>query len=187
MGDYLKAEQIEQLLKGINKARVSKDNDGFSHLEAWDVRAHLNRIFGFARWSAEVVELVCAYEEETTTREGKPAFRVGYRATVALTIMSPNGSMLAHYTEAAFGQSVMPATKRGDAHDMAIKTAESQALKRCAVNLGDQFGLSLYQDGNTGAVVKDSLVKPESEEPAEKAEVTEETAKALKNLGVVND
>ena len=34
----------------------------------------------------------------------------------------------------------------GAAHDLAMKSAISQALKRCAANLGDQFGLSLYSD-----------------------------------------
>ena len=37
---------------------------------------------------------------------------------------------------------------------MAIKTAESQAFKRCAINLGDQFGLSLYNNGGTSSVVR---------------------------------
>ena len=48
----------------------------------------------------------------------------------------------------------MPDFKRGDAHDMAIKTAETQALKRAAINLGDQFGLSLYKKGSTGPLVR---------------------------------
>jgi hypothetical protein len=38
-----------------------------------------------------------------------------------------------------------------------MKTALSQALKRCAVNLGDQFGLSLYNDGSQAPVVLRSL------------------------------
>jgi len=49
----LRKNQTEQLLKGINPSRVGKDGKGFAHLEAWDVRAHLIRIFGFANWSAE--------------------------------------------------------------------------------------------------------------------------------------
>jgi hypothetical protein len=40
---------------------------------------------------------------------------------------------------------------------MAVKTAESDALKRCAVNLGTQFGLSLYQNGATVDVVQRTL------------------------------
>lgn len=78
------------------------------------------------------------------------------------------GWSIATYTEAAAGDS-QNNPSRADAHDMAIKTAESQAFKRAAVNLGDQFGLSLYKDGSTSAVVRDTLVKPEdySEQPAQ--------------------
>jgi recombination DNA repair RAD52 pathway protein len=130
-----------------------------SHLAAWDVRAHLNRIFGFAGWSADLLALENLYDVETTTRAGKAAHKVAYRATLRLTINDPDqpAAVLATYTEAAVGESVMPDFKRGDCHDMAIKTAESQALKRCAVNLGDQFGLSLYANGTRNAVVRGSV------------------------------
>ena len=57
------------------------------------------------------------------------------------------------YTEWAAGDATNPTL--ADAHDQAIKTAESQAFKRCAVNLGDQFGLSLYKNGSTDATVLD--------------------------------
>lgn len=51
--------QIEQLLKPINPTRIGKDGKGFSHLEAWDVRAHLTRIFGFVNWSGQRNCLTC--------------------------------------------------------------------------------------------------------------------------------
>jgi hypothetical protein len=40
---------------------------------------------------------------------------------------------------------------------MAIKTAESDALKRAAINLGTQFGLSLYNNGSPKDVVGTTL------------------------------
>jgi hypothetical protein len=40
---------------------------------------------------------------------------------------------------------------------MAIKTAESDALKRAAINLGTQFGLSLYNNGSLRDVVVQTL------------------------------
>lgn len=159
MNGYLTAAQVDQLLAPIRQHRVAF-KDGLSHLEAWDVRAHMNRVFGFARWSADLVDLAMIYETPTETRAGKPAFKVAYRATVALRVDAPDGTTLATYTEAAVGESIMPDFKRGDSHDMAIKTAESQAFKRCAINLGSQFGLSLYQNGNTDDVVRGTLVHP---------------------------
>jgi hypothetical protein len=59
------------------------------------------------------------------------------------------------YTEAAVGSASLP--RRGEAHDMAIKTAESDGLKRAAINLGTQFGLSLYNDGTLKDVVGATL------------------------------
>jgi hypothetical protein len=47
---------------------------------------------------------------------------------------------------------------------MAVKSAESDALKRAAVYLGDQFGLSLYRDGSTSRVVVHNL-KPVPQPP----------------------
>jgi recombination DNA repair RAD52 pathway protein len=155
----LSTAQIEQLLKPIHPSRVMV-LDGMSHLAAYDVRAHLTRIFGFAGWSAELTDLTLIHDLDTTTRAGKPARKVAYRATVKLSIAS-HGTF-AVYTEAAVGESTMPDFKHGDAHDMAIKTAESQALKRAAVNLGDQFGLGLYIKGhdplNPPSVVKGTLI-----------------------------
>lgn len=148
----LSSEQIEELLKPIDKSRVSKDGKGFAHVEAWDIRRTMNRIFGFAAWSARVEHMEMVSEREVTTKQGKPAWNVVYRArcTVEVGDYMQGG---ATYTEWAAGDATNPTL--ADAHDQAIKTAESQAFKRCAVNLGDQFGLSLYRNGSTEATVGD--------------------------------
>ncbi|TFG49183.1 MAG: hypothetical protein E4H38_05350, partial [Gemmatimonadales bacterium] len=143
-GDYLSAEQIRVLMLPINPNRV-KILDGMSHVEAFDIRATLTRVFGFGRWSEESYqppELL--YAVDTTTRAGKPAVKVAYVAHRRLTIRTPNGSPLCVFEASAVGESLMPDFKRGDAYDMAIKSSESQALKRCAINMGTQVGLSLY-------------------------------------------
>lgn len=146
----LTPEQNDLLLKPIATGRVARTDQGQSHLEVWDVRRWLNRIFGFGGWSENVVELVMLYEQ-AKPGEDPARWRTAYRATVHLTIHDTDAT----YTEAAVGTNFgwLPDTKRDEAHDMAIKTAASQALKRCAINLGDQFGLSLYNQGSTQAVV----------------------------------
>jgi hypothetical protein len=84
------------------------------------------------------------------------AWTVVYRAQVRLTVKDTSGQPVAVFEDAAAGDSPNQPSL-GDAHDMAMKTSLSQALKRCAVNLGDQFGLSLYNDGSRDAVVMRSL------------------------------
>jgi DNA recombination protein Rad52 len=140
--------QYEQLLKPLNPVRVAKRSGGgrqLSYLEAWDVKAHLNRIFGFLNWSADVQDSVLAFEEQNE----KGQWNVGYKVTLRLSVEQ------ATYTESAVGFSTLPS--RGEAHDMAIKTAESDALKRAAINMGTQFGLSLYNNGATADVVGKTL------------------------------
>ena len=144
----LTRSQFDILIKPIKSHRV-KVREGLSYLEAWDVRAHLIRVFGFGGWSADVTDMQLLYEVETKTKQGKDAYKVAYRATLRLTIPQVGCT----YTESAVGESTMPDFKRGDCHDMAIKTAASQAFKRAAMNLGTQFGLSLYDGGNQNDVV----------------------------------
>ena len=143
--------QHEQLIKGINPTRIAKRQGGggksLSYLESWDVKAHLIRIFGFGKWSWQVHSAELAFEEKNE----KSQWNVGYKVIGELRIHDLN----CYYVEAAVGSASLP--QRGEAHDMAIKTAESDALKRAAINLGDQFGLSLYNNGSTAPVVINTL------------------------------
>jgi hypothetical protein len=160
---YLTESQLGQLLRPLNKSRVLQ-KQGQSHMEAYDIRAHLNRIFGFGRWSGDVIEMVLIAENHGTNKSGKPAVTVVYRAGYRLTVRALNGEPLASYTEYASGDAQnFPAYSLGDAHDFAMKTAESQALKRAAINLGDQFGLSLYNKGSLGPLVQVTLAMPDAD------------------------
>ncbi|QEU11613.1 Rad52/Rad22 family DNA repair protein [Dermabacter vaginalis] len=174
----LTTTQTEQLLKGVNPSRV-KILDGLSHMEAFDIRAHLIRIFGFANWDTRITETVLIYEDFGKNSRGRDSVNVAYRVGIELTVRDEDGNKLARYGDVATGESRgMPATKRGDAHDMAMKTASSQALKRCAINLGDQFGLSLYNQGSTQPFVRGTLVAVASD----KAEAPEVEVKGSEQL-----
>lgn len=167
----LTAYQLRMLHGGINKNRV-QNLRGMSHLEAWDVRRQLIRIFGFGGFDIETLSLDLVHERSEVRRKknkqgqeyGDPytAWTIVYRAQVRLILKDANGQEIAHFDDGAAGDSVNQPSL-GDAHDMGMKTAFSQALKRCAVNLGDQFGLSLYNDGDTEAVVGFSAAHPPQE------------------------
>lgn len=155
----LAPEQVTTLLAPINPSRVQNLN-GQSHVEAWDVRRWLNRVFGFGGWSDETLELACVAQTEIN----KGRWTVVYRAQVRLTVRTPDGRTLSSWDDAASG-AAQNQPRLGDAHDMAMKTALSQALKRCATNLGDQFGLSLYNDGSRRPVVQWSAVHTAPKDP----------------------
>jgi hypothetical protein len=167
----LTREQVDALLQPIAGARVSQ-KQGMSHLEAYDVRRRIINLFGFTGWSGDVLSADLLYEQ--VSDDGKKV-SVGYRVLYRLTLPD------ATYTEAACGDATnFPINKRGDAHDFAVKTAESQALKRCAVNLGDQFGISLYNNGSLAPLVRyvlgsdpaklnvdGKVIRPKQDEPTE--------------------
>jgi hypothetical protein len=155
----LSVQQQDLLLTPLHPSRVAATDTGMSHLQAWDIRRWLIRVFGHAGFSIDTIDLVMLYENSKGGEEdpAKARWRVAYRATVRLEVDG------ATYTESAAGTNFgwLPDSKRDEAHDMAIKTATSQAMKRCAVNLGDQFGLSLYEKGhdisNLKPAVKDTI------------------------------
>lgn len=169
-GTFTRA-QVTQLLQPIKPVRVLRDGKGNSHVSQQDVTAHLIRVFGFGNFDTEVLAAECVFEQPRLVND-KPTGRwdVCYRAMVRLTIRDPHGREICHYengsTATAQNQS------RGDAHDLAYKSAISLSVKRAAIALGDQFGLSLYNKGQLTALVKQTLVVPE-DETAEASDVQE--------------
>ena len=148
------ADQVAQLLKPINGARVLSDGKGHAHVSQQDILAHLIRVFGFGNFDIEVMEADCIFEQERADANGVGTGRydVCYRALVRLTIRDRAGQKVCQYengsTATAQNQS------RGDAHDLAYKSSISLSVKRAAIALGDQFGLSLYNKGQRTALVR---------------------------------
>ena len=169
----LTPEQHEQLLKPIHPKRVGTDQGGHSHVEAYEIAAHLTRIFGFGGWWKEIRKLEVVHQSERPNPNDakRTQYTVAYRCEMRLHV----GDWWCD--DVAIGSAInLPSA--ADAHDMAAKTAVSQALKRCAKDLGDQFGLSLYRKGSTGPLVGRTLVVPtrRGPRPATPAEDVEEHA-----------
>ncbi|MBV6758417.1 Rad52/Rad22 family DNA repair protein [Rhodococcus opacus] len=160
------AAQTHQLLQAINPRRVMRDGKGNSHLPQQDVLAHLNRIFGFGGFDYEMLSLNLIFEQPTTSNDkktGKPnplRYDCCYKATMRLTIRDVDGNTVCKFEDGSTGDAQNQT--RADAHDLAMKSAISLAKKRCAIALGDQFGLSLYNKGQLTALVGDTLVKPDA-------------------------
>lgn len=159
----LTAAQIAQLLQPINPKRVLTAN-GQSHVSQQDVAAHLTRIFGFEGWDKEILDLRCIRDTtiDIPATDKKPARKdvpsITYLCRLRLTVRDPDGAVVKVIDDVGTGTSPNLPT-HGDAHDFAAKNAVSYALKRCAKDLGDQFGLSLYNKGQRTALVKETLVR----------------------------
>jgi hypothetical protein len=155
-------QQFDVLMSPLRGNRVAKrkvQGRDLSYLEAWDVRAHLIRVFGFGGFSvtADQAECVAHLAEQG---QSKRNHLVSWKVRVTLEIPA----LGATYSEYAVGSANLP--DLGEAMDMAIKTAESDALKRAAINLGTQFGLSLYNGGQYADVIQKCLVEPGPGDPA---------------------
>jgi hypothetical protein len=156
------AAQTAQLLKPIARQRVLADGKGHSHVSQQDVTAHLIRMFGFGNFDTEVLAVDCVFERPTASvskgkKEPDPnRYDVCYRALLRLTVRDEAGARVCSYEDGSTATALNQTL--GDAHDLAYKSAISLAKKRCAINLGDQFGLSLYNKGQTSALVLGTLV-----------------------------
>lgn len=178
------AAQTAQLLAPIKPNRVLRDGKGHSHVSQQDVTAHLIRVFGFGNFSTELLgEPVLLFETvrpESRTgvvqRSGKEVdlaeaphlwkYDVAYRVSMRLSIFDEHHNYVTSYEDSSTGDAQNQT--RADAHDLAMKSAISLAKKRCCINLGDQFGLSLYNKGQMSALVGGTHVlppKPEGEGP----------------------
>jgi hypothetical protein len=157
--------QVDQLLQPINTRRVLRDGKGHSHVSQQDVLAHLIRVFGFGNYDIDIVRVELVFEIPTEKlRDGQPIpnrWDVCYRAMARLTIRDPEGNEICHYEDGS--TATAQNQSRGDGHDLAYKSAISLSKKRAAIHLGDQFGLSLYNKGQTKALVVGTYVLPEGQ------------------------
>lgn len=151
----LTGKQVAAMMGPISDKRVKSRTGGggkqLSYVEAYEIRATLNRLFGFTNWSAEIInpQVLTTGQEPSKTSNKMQTFVVA-QATMRLTIHNPDGQP-AVYTETAISKQSGP--DQGDVADFALKASASDALKRAASNLGTQFGLSLYRDGSRKDVV----------------------------------
>lgn len=149
--------QTRQLLAPINPKRVVQNAHTKPHLSQQDVLAHLVRVLGFGHFDVEVLSSELLFEDKTTNSNNKPAWSVGYRALVRLYVRDEQQRLVAYYDGGSTGESEGQPS-RAASHDLAYKSALSTSMKRAAIALGDQFGLSLYNKGQQSAIVKGTLV-----------------------------
>lgn len=138
-------EQIALLEAPLNSANVkSREQAGrkLSYIEAWHAIAEANRIFGFDGWTRETMDLRQLAEREV---DGK--FRVAYSAKVRVMV----GTHGLVREGCGYGSGIDK--DLGQAHESALKEAESDAMKRALMTFGNAFGLALYD--KTQANVED--------------------------------
>ena len=133
-------DQIIELAKPLSSANVKKrDQAGrkLSYIEGWHAIAEANRIFGFDGWTRETIDIRCVSEKDREIGSNKvPGHGVSYVAKVRIHV----GDVIREGVGAGHGID----RDLGQAHESAIKEAETDAMKRALMTFGWPFGLALY-------------------------------------------
>lgn len=133
---------VKELDKNLCPSRVKKNEySGHDHIESWDAIRLANDVFGYMGWTSTIdkMEKVSAAKSETGTYE------IAYMATVTVSVdyIDENGLERTSKRQGS-GVGLGFKKKLGDAYEMAIKNAETDAEKRAFRKFGHPFGLALY-------------------------------------------
>src|SRR5262245_63189642 len=104
-----------------------------SYIEGWHAIAEANRIFGYEAWDRRTVSASCVWTGVYTVK-----VRITVRAGEVKVVREGSGSCEA------------TASTAGQAHELALKGAETDATKRALATFGNPFGLALYDREQTG-------------------------------------
>lgn len=138
-------EQNQELAGKLSQAAVKSRKQGGSqvqYVEGWHVIAEANRIFGFDKWTRETLDIKCVAESQREIGQAKtPGWGVTYviKCRVIVDGVAREGCGAGHGIDRDLGQ----------AHESAIKEAETDAMKRAFMTFGNPFGLALYDKERT--------------------------------------
>jgi DNA repair and recombination protein RAD52 len=129
-------EQSAALDAPLNKSHVKENPRGFSYVEGWHAIAEANRIFGFEGWDRQTLDMRQLGEPEQVNGN----WRVAYHCRVRITVRA--GEAIITRDGSGYGSGIVKDIR--DAHESAIKEAETDAMKRALMTFGNPFGLALY-------------------------------------------
>lgn len=112
-----------------------------SYLEGWHVIDEANRIFGFEGWDRETVCATCVWDDRK-----RETCRCAYTAKVKVRVRAGDTEIVREGNGSGEGKGATP----GEAHEAALKGAETDATKRALATFGNRFGLALYDKDKAG-------------------------------------
>lgn len=143
MSDFSE-NQLKELTKKLDRSRVQqREAEGrvLDYLEGWFAISEANAIFGYGGWDREMV-----FSERVIQARVNSQMQCAYIARVRIRVRTSKTVVIREGT--GFGQASSP--DPGEAHEQAIKAAETDATKRALSTFGNRFGLSLYDPDRTG-------------------------------------
>ena len=148
--------QIKSLKAKLKRRHVKvRDSGGMalSYIEGWHAIAEANRIFRFENWDRQTLTPTCHW-----TKQQNGETLCFYSTKVRITVRAGNTDAVREGVGTGFGRSSQPEI----AHDIALKSAETDATKRALATFGNSFGLALY-DPDRAQVTKSRAPKSDEE------------------------
>jgi Rad52/22 family double-strand break repair protein len=137
--------------KHVRTRRV--EDATLAYVEGWHVVAEANRIFGYDAWDRHTLSTRCVWSDAANHRHA-----AAYTAKVRIAVRA--GAIV--ITREGCGSGSAKASTPGEAHELALKAAETDATKRAFATFGNPFGLALYDRELAGVRNKKALsVAPE--------------------------
>ena len=136
--------QLRQLRAKLDarhiKTRKANGTD-LHYVEGWRVISEANRIFGYDAWDRRTVATKCV----SNSGNGQRHF-AAYTAKVRITVRAGDIIIVREGSGTGEGSGLTP----GQAHEIALKSAETDATKRALATFGNPFGLALYDREQLG-------------------------------------
>jgi hypothetical protein len=136
--------QVRQLRAKLEakhvKTRKANGTD-LHYVEGWHVMAEANRIFGYDAWDRRTLASRCVW---SGTSGG--SYSAAYTAKVRISVRAGEITIVREGSGTGEGKGTTP----GQAHELALKGAETDATKRALATFGNPFGLALYDREQMG-------------------------------------
>jgi hypothetical protein len=110
-------------------------------LEGWHVIAEANRIFGYDAWDRRTLATHCVWSGASGAYYG-----AAYIAKVRVSVRAGDITIVREGSGTGESKALNP----GQAHEFALKGAETDATKRALATFGNPFGLALYDREQLG-------------------------------------
>ena len=135
--------QVRQLRASSRRStsRRAKPTEPTSLCRGWHVIAEANRIFGYDAWDRRTLASRCVWSGASGAYHA-----AAYTAKVRVSVRAGDITIVREGSGTGEGKAPTP----GQAHELALKGAETDATKRALATFGNPFGLALYDREQVG-------------------------------------
>lgn len=130
--------QTKALKAKLSRKRVKTrcvDGVALPYVEGWHAIQEANRIFGFDNWDRRTLNPQCIFN-----REAQGQWSCLYQTKVRICVRAGGVDVFRDGIGTGFAREVTAEA----AHELALKSAETDATKRALATFGNPFGLALY-------------------------------------------